>query len=224
MQRDVPFQNGEIYHVYNRGTNKMDIFDSEQDYKRFMQLMYICNQSKAVQLSILSREEKRVEKLFSQERGTPLVSILAYCLMPNHFHILVRQEVENGISIFMRKLATGYSMYFNKNTKRTGTLFQGKFRSKHIGDTWYLNHIFSYIHSNPISLKFPHWKEGVSKVRKEMFLYLSKYTYSSYVDFFMKNRNERALLTFDATLPWKEQIQRPEQMLSFYEGQSSITI
>lgn len=224
MQRDVPFQDGEIYHVFNRGTNKMEIFNSVADYRRFQQLMYICNQIQAVQLSVLSREERRLEKIYEQERGAPLVSILAYSLMPNHFHILLRQEVENGISIFMRKVATGYSMYFNKSHERTGTLFQGKFKSKHIGDSWYLNHIFSYIHLNPVELQFARWKENISAVKKDIFPFLSGYAHSSYIDYFVKERPERGLITIDETMPWHEQIRIPERMLTFYEDRLSDSV
>jgi putative transposase len=224
MQRDVPFQDGEIYHVYNRGTNKMEIFNSESDYQRFVQLMYVCNQSQTVQLSVLSRSERKMGKLFQGERGSPLVSVLAYCLMPNHFHIILRQEVEGGISEFMRKIATGYSMYFNKSSQRTGTLFQGRFKSKHISDTWYLNHIFSYVHLNPVELKFPRWKDNISSTKKGIFPFLSKYMYSSYIDYFVKERNERSVLKVDASMSWNEHIHSPEQMLLFYEDRAQDTV
>ena len=80
--------------------------------------------------------------------------------MPNHFHILVKEKIENGISKFMGKLTTGYSMYFNKRYDRTGSLFQGVFKSVHADSDEYLKYLFAYIHLNPIKLINPEWKEN----------------------------------------------------------------
>lgn len=217
MNRDVPFQDGEIYHLYNRGTNKMNIFEHDCDYVRFKQLLFLCNQKEPICLADLTKNQKKLEVLFESKRGAPLVSVLGYCLMPNHFHLIVRQETEGGLARFMQKVATGYSMYFNKRMSRTGTLFQGKFKSKHIGESWYLNHIFSYVHLNPAELRFSKWKENVLSVKKDIFSFLAEYSHSSYVDYFVRKRPEREILTFDLAMPWHEQINIPQKMLSFYE-------
>ena len=89
--------------------------------------------------------------VFEYDRGEPIVKILAYCLMPNHFHLLIEEIKEGGISKFMQKLQTGYTMYFNKKFERSGVLFQGRFKSRHADSGNYARYLFSYVHLNPIN-------------------------------------------------------------------------
>jgi putative transposase len=217
MQRDMPFEDGEIYHIYNRGTNKMDIFERNQDHARFMQLLYICNQKTSVHLGNITKQERGLASFYELKRDSPLVSILAYCLMPNHFHLVIRQEVDGGVSQFMQKLATGYSMYFNRSRERTGTLFQGKFKSKHVGDDQYLHHIFSYVHLNPAELHFPNWKAESPIPKDKILSFLLAYTHSSFADYFGPLRMESTIITKDEELPWGETIKKPEDMFDLYE-------
>jgi putative transposase len=121
-------------------------------------------------------------ELFVIERGEPLVAIGAYCLMPNHFHILLTPIEEGGVQTFMQKLTTGYSMYFNKKHERTGGLFEGRFKAEYANDDRYLKYLFSYIHLNPIKLIQHDWKDvGIRDVAM-VIAYLGKYPFSSYVD------------------------------------------
>lgn len=103
--------------------------------------------------------------------------------MPNHYHLLLRQEADHGIPRFMQKLGTAYTMYFNVKNKRVGPLFQGRYKAVHIGDEPYLLHLSRYIHINPLDLEYPKWKEkGVGspmKARK----FLEAYPWSSYRDY-----------------------------------------
>lgn len=130
--------------------------------------------------------------------GEPLVDIAAYCLMPNHFHLLIQEIEEGGISKFMQKLTTGYTMYFNKKNDRNGSLFQGKFKATHVADDRYLRYLISYIHLNPIKLIEPKWKEtGITdKTRAER--YLETYSQSSYLDYLGKKRLEEMILSREA--------------------------
>jgi putative transposase len=192
-QRKIAFAQGEFYHLCNRGNSKQDIFLRGADYKRFIQLLYLSNGTK----SFVFRELD-VTNIFSENRGSELVSIGAYCLMPNHFHILVTPIVENGVQIFMQKLATGYSMYFNKKYERTGGLFEGRFKSKHADGDEYLKYLFSYIHLNPVKLIQSDWKEAGIRNISEAQQYLSSYTYSSYVDYLEVARKEVAILNREA--------------------------
>jgi len=114
--------------------------------------------------------------------------------MPNHFHILVREKVENGTSLFMKKLCTGYSMYFNKKHQRTGTLFQGPFKSEHVTDDIHLKYLFAYIHLNPIKIIDTTWKEVGLKNLNETRIFLKKYQYSSYLDYLEQERVEKKIL------------------------------
>jgi len=123
-----------------------------------------------------------------------LVYIGVYCLMPNHFHLLIKEKMENGISKFMQKLLTAYSMYFSKKYKRTGGLFEGKFKSQHISTDRYLKYIFSYIHLNPIKLIEPKWKEKGIRNIKGALIYLKTYQHSSYLDYLNEDRLKLKIL------------------------------
>jgi putative transposase len=181
---------GEFYHIYNRGTDKRIIFNDDLDYRRFVELLFLSNMSEAVNL----RDIRKVfDSVFDFERSDPLVHIGAYCLMPNHFHILLTPAVENGVHMFMLKLATGYSMYFNNRNNRTGALFQGKFKSQHANSDEYLKYLFAYIHLNPVKLIQPDWKENGIRDIEKVKHYLDKYTYSSLKDYF-GTRKETAIL------------------------------
>ncbi len=182
---------GEFFHVYNRGTDKRAIFQDGADHKRFIELLFLSNMSGAVNIRDV---HKVYNSVFDFKRTDPLVHIGAYCLMPNHFHILLTPAVENGIQTFMLKLSTGYSMYFNKKNDRTGALFQGRFKSKHVSTDEYFKYLFSYIHLNPVKLIQPDWKDvgirDITKVKK----YLDGYTYSSLPDY-VGNREESKIIS-----------------------------
>lgn len=194
MNRKVPFVSGEFYHIYNRGTDKRDIFTNEHDYRRFLTLLYLCNSDQSVDIDKKLREGRTFPELIGVERGETLVSIGAYCLMPNHFHILLIEQRAGGISCFMKKLSTAYSMYFNKKYGRTGALFEGKFKAKHANTDEYLKYLFSYIHLNPVKILQPDWKDhGINNLAaaKE---HLRAFPYSSYLDYIEGGRRESSLL------------------------------
>lgn len=144
-------ENG-FYHVYNRGVEKRTIFEDDQDYKVF--LKYI--------KEILCPPDPDALKTIFTLRGqsykavkTPLknysteIDLCAYCLMPNHFHLLIKQNNYSSLEGFMRSLMTRYSMYFNKRYERVGSLFQGRYKAVNITDERYLLHLSRYIHLNP---------------------------------------------------------------------------
>jgi len=195
----MAFQNSfavdEYYHLYNRGTDKRKIFLSPRDYHRFLFLLYLCNDNAAVDMQKVFRSVKSFSDVFSSERGDRLVNIGAYCLMPNHFHLLVREMEEGGITIFMKKLLTAYSMYFNIKYKRTGGLFQGVFKSRFVGRDEYLKYLFSYIHLNPIKLIQPNWKDqGINNLSAAK-LFLQDYKHSSYSDYLNISRPQKSILS-----------------------------
>ena len=104
MQRKDPFVPGNYYHIYNRGIDKRVIFKSTYDYQRFMMLLYVANNQDPIRLdNLINQDHKNYSEIFYIKRDKPLVSIGAWCLMGNHFHILLREEVEGGISKFMKK-------------------------------------------------------------------------------------------------------------------------
>lgn len=194
MQRKMNFSEGEYYHLYNRGTDKRVIFLEDHDYKRFVALLYVCNSVNSVDITKHFREGSSFTELFEIERTDTLVDIGTYCLMPNHFHILVREKREGGIVKFMLKLSTAYSMYFNKRNERTGSLFEGKFKARHADTDEYLKYLFAYIHLNPVKMVDPKWKENKIIDREKALRYLSEYVYSSFLDYQGKVRVEQKIL------------------------------
>ncbi|MCK6462473.1 MAG: transposase [Candidatus Pacebacteria bacterium] len=183
MQRRSAFSVGEYYHIYNRGTDKREIFLDKPDYLRFIVLLYISNNVDAVHVSNLKYQGRTLMGILNIDKKDSLVDIGAYCLMPNHFHILIKEKIDNGISQFIRKLSTGYSMYFNKRYERTGNLFQGKFKSMHVDNDQYLKYLFAYIHLNPIKIIEPGWKELGIREKDKAESFLKDYEFSSYMDY-----------------------------------------
>ena len=194
--RKVGFIKGEYYHLYNRGNSKQKIFHDDEDYLRFISLFFISNTSENFNLYDLNRIHNF--NVYELEIKNQIVSIGAYCLMPNHFHILITEKVEGGISKFMQKLSTAYAMYYNKKYNHTGGLFEGKFKSVHIEDDIQIKYLFSYIHLNPIKLIQKDWKENNIKDKKQALQYLEGYSYSSYKDFLLEERLQRKILNLEA--------------------------
>jgi putative transposase len=189
MERKLVFAEKEFYHLYNRGVEKRKLFLDANDYARFVKALYIYNGTQPIVFRDVDH------KYFSDiTRGDPIVAIGAYVLMPNHFHILVREIVQGGISKFMGKLQTSYAMYFNIRNKRNGALFQGPFRARHLDDDRYLKYVISYIHLNPVKLLESKWKEEGIKNKKKARSFLAQYQYSSYQDYLGIDRKERIIL------------------------------
>ena len=200
MSRLFNFAPDEYYHLYNRGTDKRDIFMDRDDYFRFFILLYLANGTEPVHLNNY-RGLASVE-LFGEDVPGRLVDIGAYCLMPNHFHLLVKEIKDGGLSIFMHKLLTAYTMYFNKKHERSGSLFQGTFKARHAASDDYLKYLFAYIHLNPVKLINSHWKDdGGIKNLPTTIKYLNNYRYSSFLDYVGQvDRPEKVILN-PATFP-----------------------
>ncbi len=194
MTRNIEFSINEYYHLYNRGTDKRKIFTGAKEYSRFLVLMYLCNSDKKVDIGDYLRQGLTLSEIFQMDKGEELVDIGCYCLMPNHFHMLVREKIEGGISLFMQKLQTAYTMYFNKNHDRNGALFQGTFKAKHIDKDVYLKYLFAYLNLNPIKLIDSEWKEDGIKDLSKSESFLSEYEYSSYLDILGIKRVENKIL------------------------------
>ena len=186
--RKVAFASGEFYHIYNRGNSKQVIFHDKQDYQRFQALLYAVNTNENIILRLVFKDR------YYFNRNKRLVSIGTYCLMSNHFHLILIQHNEGCISKFMQKLTTAYSMYYNKKYIRTGGLFEGKFKSEHLNEDRYLKYLFSYIHLNPVKLIDKKWKTNGIKNKQKILEFLKNYTYSSYLDYLGTERPEKAIL------------------------------
>lgn len=191
MTRSINITPDEFYHVYNRGIEKRKVFLSRADYERFIALLYLANQTEPADLKY---QGTSMAEITEERAGESLVAIIAFCLMPNHFHLLLREKVEGGIARFMQKLTTGYTMYFNKRNERSGALFQGTYKATHVHDDRYFCYLISYMHLNPVKLIDPKWKENGIKNRPEAERHLSQYVYSSYRDYLDEIRPHGRLL------------------------------
>lgn len=194
MNRKIPIAIDEFYHLYSRGVNKGKIFWDDRDRRRFLTLLYLCNGTETVHLKNLKSGNISYREVFSVDRGKPLVAIGAYCLMPNHFHLLIKETSEGGTSLFMQKLLTGYAMYINKRHERTGPLFEGRFKSEHVDTDNYFHYLYSYIHLNPIKLLDSEWKERRLQSIEGAIEYLERYLFSSYKDYLGESRPESVIL------------------------------
>lgn len=144
--RITPLVNGEFYHIYNRGSEKRCIYQQPRDYKRFQQTFYHY-QFLGPKLKFSNFNKTNLFKPILNEK---YVEIICYCLMPNHFHFLIKQLKNNGISIFMSQLSNSYTKYFNTKYNRVGPLLQGAFKAVYIETDEQLIHVSRYIHLNPI--------------------------------------------------------------------------
>lgn len=198
-KRKISLVSGEYFHIYNRGNSKQKIFLDDEDRDRFIKLLYLSNSK----ININFRDnivEAKID-VWDFDRGDQIVSIGAWVLMPNHFHLYlispipgIGEESELLITLFMRKLCVGYANYFNKKYNRTGALFEGKFKAVHVFSDTQAKYLFSYIHLNPIKLIDPTWKTlGIKDIDKAL-LFLSEYKWSSYLDYVGVKRKEILIL------------------------------
>jgi len=187
------FAPDEYYHIFNHGNGDRLIFLNNKDKERFVKLLYLANGTASFDFGDLTFGQE-----FYFDRGDPLVAIGAWVLMDNHYHLLVKEISEGGISRFMHRLGTGYTMYFNRCYKKRGSLFESCFRAKHLDFDEYLRHIFAYIHLNPVKMIEPGWKEMGLKNLPAAEAFLKEYKFSSYLDYLGQSRLQNKILNKDA--------------------------
>jgi putative transposase len=218
MNRKVKFAPGEYYHIYNRGVDKRDIFIDKTDYDRFIFLLFHANGLNPVH----TQQIKKNNQGFTLNiQGETLIEIGAYCLMPNHFHLLVKEKSDGGISIFMSKLSTAYTMYFNKRYQRSGALFQGVFKSEHADRDEYLKYLFSYIHLNPVKIIDPNWRKNGPRDVEKINIFLIDYRYSSFQDYNGEKRGEATILNKKAFPEYFEDKSFIEEMYFWLNQENS---
>jgi putative transposase len=182
--RNLKFVGEHFYHIYNRGTEKREVFLEDGDYVRFIHYLFYLNDPDTTVSNLgrlLEMKEAKPPSFEQTQKKDRLVNIHAFCLMPNHYHLLVSQNMEGGISRFMHKLGTGYSMFFNAKYEHSGGLFQGTFKAVHIKEDSHMLFIPHYIHLNPLKLMKEEDKNegGLASFIK----FLESYKWSSYRDY-----------------------------------------
>ncbi len=186
----------EIYHALSRGVDKRPIFMDDRDRYRFIHDLFEFNdETRAFNNSYFCKRNSPLSdsdtaiSLSDSGSGIArpprklLVNILAFCLMPNHYHLLLQPLVENGVSLFMKKLNGGYVQYFNKRHERTGTLFERKYKSVLVDSQAHFIHMPYYIHLNALDLVAPEWRQRrIDNLDKAMD-FLNNYHWSSHLDY-----------------------------------------
>lgn len=192
--RKIKFQIGKIYHILNRGVEKRKIFVTDSDKWRFLQGLYLFNEKNSSNHILYNIEKEnngrinfKLLKEFIKKNGknrNPIIKIMAVCLMPNHYHLLVEELQEGGISFFMHRLGVGYASFFNKKYSRVGPLFQGRFKAIEIKDNLQLKYVLAYINViNPAGLIQLDLRErGVVDVNKIM-EFTRNYSWSTNLDY-----------------------------------------
>jgi|SRR3989344_2090518 len=182
--RKHSFIAGEYYHVYAHSVGNMALLQSRRDYERFLSTMFVANGRRDIShldrfpgLNLVS--DIRDSKI---DLGEALVDIVGFCLMQNHFHLLLQEKSDGNISYFMHRILVSYSKYFNLKYERRGHVFERTFDSKHLNDDNYLMRALAYIHLNP--------KDFKGRKKKE-----HRYEWSSYQDYIGENRWGKLLST-----------------------------
>lgn len=181
------FVTNEFYHIFNRGVEKRKIFTQTSDLFRFIFCLYELNNKGMVIMRDRIDERKKRKYIGATyvDKRECLVEIIIFTLMPNHYHLILRQLVDGGISLFMKKLGDSYVGYFNEkyNRKGMGSLFQGRFKAVHIENDEQLVNLIYYIFTNPLELLEKNWKEEGIKNPKKAIEFLESYRWSSFLDY-----------------------------------------
>ncbi|UCB57613.1 MAG: transposase [Candidatus Omnitrophota bacterium] len=187
--RKVHFANDYYYHTYNRGVDKRKIFLNKIHYFRFIHSLFEFNDlTAAINFGWKMKKDYRgLASIMETEEKERLVDIVCFCLMPNHFHLILKQVSDNGIVKFMQKLGTGYTMYFNQVCQRKGSLFEGPFKAILIEKDEYFVHLSRYIHLNPVELISSDWRKKGIKDWNKINKFLEQYRWSSYLDYIGKS-------------------------------------
>lgn len=182
----------EIFHTLNRGVDKRSIFLDDIDRFRFIHDLYEFNdQDRTEARNIFHKSHKSgfsdiASRKVDKKKRRLLVDIHCFCLMGNHYHLLLSPRVKDGVSRFMKKLNIGYAKYFNQKYKRTGALFEGRYKSVRITDESHFIHIPYYIHLNPLDFISPEWRNRMIKNPKAAIDFLENYRWSSFQDYINK--------------------------------------
>ena len=175
----------ELFHVLNRGVDKRKIYLEDKDYFRFIHDLYEFNDKKKV-LNVGWNFRQNIDVGRQYDKRELLVDIHAFCLMPNHYHLLLSPKVENGIPLFMKKVNGGFAKYFNLKYERTGTLFERRYKSVAVVSDGHLVRLPYYIHLNPLDLDSPEWRESKIANPSKAINFLENYRWSSFLDYIGK--------------------------------------
>ena len=198
--------------IYNRGVDKRDIFGDKVDVGRFAESIKEFNKIEKIgSLARVRKPDPVAPKALQDE----LVFVVAYCLNPNHFHFILKQSVDGGIAKFMQKLQAGYTSYFNVKNSRSGSLFQGTFKSQIIGNENYFNKIIGYVNKNYQIHDIPE--------RKNDLIFASDYEYENNKFVIVsKQEGERLIEVFDGEKGFKKHCDEVVSIIREERGKTSL--
>ena len=153
-KRGLVFANDEYYHIYNRGIDRRVTFTNKREYQRALQLLWFYQYAAIpIRYSRYNEVEAQLKTTYLEQMKSSgkLVEIVAFSLMPNHFHLLIKQRQEQGIATYIANFVNAYTKYFNTKHQRTGALFQGIFKAVYVESEEQLVHLVRYIHLNPVA-------------------------------------------------------------------------
>ncbi len=185
---------GEVYHIFNKSIAEYKIFNDSSDFSRLIEaLRYYQREKKILSFSHLNRSQKRLARYLKNERAISkdrkLVEIIAYCLMPTHIHLILKQLEDKGISTFMSNILNSYSRYFNIKHRRKGPLWEGRFKRILVESDEYLIHLTRYLHLNPVTAHLVDMPE--------------KWLYCSYNEYLSNSSLDSCLCKYDDVLDIK---------------------
>ena len=213
--RKEPLVQGEHYHIYNRGVDKRDIFNNLKDLERFKESIKQFNQVEGIGSLEMYNKSARALDSHSKLKSKPLVSIVAFCINPNHFHFILKQLIDGGIAKFMQKLQGGYTYYFNQKNQRSGSLFQGTFKSKLVKNDNYFRKIFAYVNKNYAVHDIPK--------NKQIFVFASDLEYNrGSFNFVSKVEGQKMLKTFDGKNNLKKHCKEIISIIREERGRTSL--
>ncbi len=209
----------DLYHLLNRGVDKRAIFLNEKDYLRFVSGLELFNDTRSIEKIFRNLKSRKVRLTKSDTQKEALVDIHGWCVMRNHYHLLVSEKVDGGITKFLRKLNIGYSKYFNKNYKRSGTLLQARTKKILIETDAHFLHILNYIHLNPLDYHrdTKKWREGKIENITQSLSYLEKYRWSSYHNYCNKSEFPDITTTSFFTEVFEDYPKQLKKYLESYE-------
>ncbi len=217
--RRQPLITGQMYHIYNRGVDKRDIFTDKNDIYRFVESIKEFNRIGVINSISNFRKSNQIElsplsglKLKEKE---PLVEIIGYCFNPNHFHLILKQSVDGGISKFMQKLIGGYTYYFNVKNSRSGSLLQGIFKSQLIINQGYFNKLIGYVNKNYLIHSIPENKNDL--------VFSGDFEYeNNKVNIISKKEGENILEIFGGVNKFKKHCDEIVSIISEERGKKSL--
>lgn len=177
---------GTLWHVVNRGVDKREIFLDDKDHLRFIHDLFEFNDTAPVNniTYFFDKNPKVFARPYIERRPRELlIEILAFSLMPNHYHLFLRPRFDDGVTRFMKKLNMGYARYFNEKYQRTGALFQGRYKSIAVTNEPHFIYLPYYVHLNPLDLVTPEWRERTLRNPEKALKFLDSYRWSSHLDY-----------------------------------------